>query len=106
MSGLFGSGGLLEDWELDPQVRRSALLPVGVKNGNPALSMLFAHNPETSERKPVPPPFGVDERPPSQSEIDFFSCCFISQTELIKHVLPKATQLSFLPTFSPTVLFA
>jgi len=23
-------------------------------NGNPALSMLFAHNPETSERKPVP----------------------------------------------------
>jgi hypothetical protein len=29
MSGLFGSGGLLEDWELDPQVRRSALLGMG-----------------------------------------------------------------------------
>ena len=43
MSGLFGSGGLLEDWELDPQVRRSALLPVGVKNGEmvPALPQMI-----------------------------------------------------------------
>jgi hypothetical protein len=63
MSGLFGSGGLLEDWELDPRVQR----------GNSALSALLGHNPATSERKPVPPPFGVDERPPSQSEIDFFN---------------------------------
>ena len=44
MSGLFGSGGLLEDWELDPRVQR----------GNSALSALLGHNPATSERRPVP----------------------------------------------------